>query len=150
MSKHDCLNDQDLILYYYDDPSAGDDQLHLSNCSLCRHRLDALARDLRQLPTPICEPDDLVGVRMAARVAGQIQQPRKRFLLPAVGATAAAALVLMITFSGSPPPEITRVVKQQPPPKTLIEPFEGMPDVELLEDIEVLQELELLAQLEGV
>ncbi|NIP53755.1 MAG: hypothetical protein GWN30_03760, partial [Gammaproteobacteria bacterium] len=141
--------DNDLTLHYYGELNDSS-QHHIKSCAACAERFETLRRDLDALPIQDCEPDELAATRMAARVTEKIKQPHRRLWLPALGATAAAALVLVVTFTSSPPPEVQPVAQVQPTPITAAELDEAMPDVDFLENLELIRDLELLAQIEGV
>jgi predicted anti-sigma-YlaC factor YlaD len=150
MKSTKCINDQDLTLLYYGEIEEGELQQHLSNCSSCSDRFNQLSRDLNTLPQQDCQVDDHAGIRMAARVSEQIGRPQRKKWLPAMGASTAAVLAIVLTMTGSPPSEVTQVSQIQPTVVMAPELNEDMPDIEFLDNLELLQDLEFLAQLEGV
>lgn len=152
MKKTNCLNEQELLLYYYAELADMESTaLHLADCPGCTVRLATLSRDLDQLPDPYREPGPVAATRMAARVSEQLRE-RRRSWLPALGATAVAALALVASISLWP----QQTPQQQPtrPATTSLAATmnidEDMPDLEFLEDFELLKNLELLSQIEGV
>jgi hypothetical protein len=149
MNSKDCLTELDLTLHYYGELDE-ERRRHAAGCRHCTERLAALTAELTALPAQECTPDDLAGVRMAARVTEKLATRRRKSWLPALGLGAAAALALVLTFSRAPQPEAPLTVLSTPAPLTLTGMEDDMPDIDFLEDIELLKELELLAQIEGV
>lgn len=151
MNKSDCLSEQDLILHYYGELPADDEQVHhLSDCQHCAERLTSLGQDLDKFLWLSHEPDETAGTRMAARVSERLAT-RRAIWLPALGATAVAALALVITITTLSPNDQRRQTEQPTVPAlATLSLDEDMPDIDFLEDLELLQELELLSQVEGV
>lgn len=150
MRNKDCLNEQDLILHYYDElPASSVQARHVSECSLCTERLTALSDDLSLLPKLTYEHQDVAGTRMAARVNEQLS--RRLNWLPALGATTVATLTLVITVAlWTPQAVVERPIQPITSSPTVLSLNEEMPEIDFLEDLELLQELEMLSQLEGV
>ena len=149
MTNKNCLNEQDLILLYYEElPAAGKEVLHLANCLVCRQRLQALSDDLSDLPMMTQEVDSHAGTRMAARVTEQLKRPRWKWL-PVIGTSAVAALAIVLTISfWNPQQELHQTASNGSQLTTDLD--EEMPDIDFLDDLEILKELELLSQIEGV
>jgi len=150
MNNKHCLNEQDLILHYYQEFSeTSAETLHLAICPECEERLNALSRELAALPDLPEVIDPHAATRMAARVSEQLKRPRKNWL-PAIGTTAIASVALALA--------VTLWSPQQERPQTssinsvpLADNLEGeMSDIDFLEDLELLKELEFLSQIEGV
>lgn len=151
MKKTNCLSEQDLILSYYGEFFDNEKESHhLADCPHCTERLDALRKDLSQLPDLLHQPDPAAGTRMAARVSEQLHS-RRRNWWPALGASTVAALALVATFSfWSPQTPPLQTAQLATPSLVTTNINEDMPDIDFLEDFELLQELELLSQIEGV
>ena len=150
MNNKHCLNEQDLILHYYQEFSeTSSETLHLASCPECEERLNALSRELAALPDLPEVIDPHAATRMAARVSEQLKRPRKNWL-PAIGTTAIAcvALALAVTL-WSPQQELPQISSITTAP--LADNLDGeMSDIDFLEDLELLKELEFLSQIEGV
>ena len=150
MNNKHCLNEQDLILHYYQEFSeTSAETLHLAICPECEERLNALSRQMAALPDLPEVIDPHAATRMAARVSEQLKRPRKNWL-PAIGTTAVASVALALAVTlWSPQQE-----RLQTPAITLVplaDNLDGeMSDIDFLEDLELLKELELLSQIEGV
>ncbi len=151
MKNKNCLSEQDLILHYYGELSANDVQAHhLADCLLCREHLSALSRDLANFPELPHRLDAAAGTRMAARVSERLNR-RSRNWIPALGASLATAVALLITLSiWSPMSQQKKTVQYPVQPLTVASLNEDMPDIDFIEDLELLKELELLSQIEGV
>ena len=151
MKNNNCLSEQDLTLHYYGELASTSVQArHIIKCPLCAKRFTAMSNDLSKLPDLIHEPDFAAGTRMAARVNEQLSH-RRRNWLPALGASVAAALVLVITiFIWTPQTKLVQTVQLTNSPFTTMNLNEDMPDIDFLDELELLQELELLSQIEGV
>jgi hypothetical protein len=151
MKNKSCLSEQDLTLHYYGElPTHGEQARHLADCMLCRKRFSALSHDMAKLPELRHEPDFAAGTRMAARVREQLNRPRRNWI-PALGATAVAAIALVVTIaSWSPQSHQLQSVQTANPTLATLNLNEDMPDIEFFEDLELLKELELLSQIEGV
>ncbi len=151
MNNRNCLSEQDLVLHYYRElPDSGGQVRHLSGCTLCAERFATLSRDLAKLPQMTHEPDHAAGTRMAARVRERLHDRRSNWL-PALGASAVAAIALVVTLALWTPqsPQVqTAQLDTSSPALTSLD--EDMPDIDFLEDLDVLRDLELLRQLEGV
>ena len=150
MNNKHCLNEQDLILHYYQEFSeTSAETLHLAICPECEERLNALSRELAALPDLPEVIDPHAATRMAARVSEQLKRPRKNWL-PAIGTTAIASVVLALTITfWSPQQELPQIssITTAPLADNL---DQEMSDIDFLEDLELLKELELLSQIEGV
>jgi predicted anti-sigma-YlaC factor YlaD len=151
MKDKNCLSEQDLILHYYGELTAISEQFrHLDECPLCAKRFAALSNDLRKLPTMAHEADFASGTRMVARVNEQLRRRRKSWL-PALGASAAAGLALVVTISiWTPQTELAQTAQLTKSSITTMSLNEDMPDIDFLDELELLQELELLSLIEGV
>jgi hypothetical protein len=146
-----CLSEQDLILHHYGDHEHKEAVMrHLSSCPECSNSFASLQHDLNMLPEMDWRPDDLAGVRMAAKVREKRVSSHRRIWLPAIGASAVAALALTLTFSQSPPQNAQPIESNFMSTTTAHEFVEDMPDIEFLENLDLLKELDVLAQLEGV
>ena len=150
MNNKHCLNEQDLVLHYYQEFSESSaESLHLANCPECKERLNALSRVMAALPDLPEVIDAHAATRMAARVSEQLKRPRKKWL-PAIGTTAVASVALALAITlWSPQQELlqTSSITSEP----LADSLDGeMSDIDFLEDLELLKELELLSQIEGV
>lgn len=151
MKSTSCLSEQDLVLHYYRElPETGERVRHLNACTSCAERFAALANDLAKLPDMPCVPDHAAGTRMAARV-GERLRGRRSGWLPALGASAVAAIALLVSLAlwTQQEPQVQTARLDTPAP-AIVSLNEDMPDIEFLEDLDVLRELELLRQLEGV
>ncbi|MGK2907031.1 MAG: anti-sigma factor family protein [Desulfuromonadales bacterium] len=151
MKNTNCLNEQDLTLHYYGELPAHPEQArHLADCLLCRKRFSALGHDLATLPELHHEPDSAAGTRMAARVMEQLNRPRRNWM-PALGASAIAAVALVVTFTDwSPQHQQLQTVQPATQALATLNLNEDMPDIDFFEDLELLKELDLLSQIEGV
>ena len=152
MKNNKCLSEQDLVLHYYDELSAsGAPAHHLVDCPLCAERFAALGDDLAKLPKLSQEPNPAANIRMVARVNEQLSSNRRSWI-PALGASAAAVIALVITLSiWSPQEELLQTAQTSTPPSmTTMSLSEDMPDIDFIEDLDLLKELDLLSQIEGV
>ena len=151
MKSNNCLSEQELTLHYYGELASTSEQAqHMINCPLCAKRFAALSNDLSTLPSFTHEPDFAAGTRMAARVSEQLNR-RRRNWLPALGASAVAALALVVTIAvWTPQTDLVQTVQLTNSPLTTMNLNEDMPDIDFLDELELLQELELLSQIEGV
>ncbi|MDG5469319.1 hypothetical protein P9J64_13400 [Deltaproteobacteria bacterium IMCC39524] len=150
MNNKHCLSEQDLVLHYYQEFSESSaETLHLANCPECEERLNALSREMADLPDLPGVIDPHAATRMAARVSEQLKRPRKKWL-PAIGTTAIASVVLALAITlWSPQQELLQTSSIISGP--LADNLDGeMSDIDFLEDLELLKELELLSQIEGV
>ena len=76
---------------------------------------------------------------------------KRRLLLKSLGASAVAALALVVTISiWTPQTKLVQTVQLTNSPFTTMNLNEDMPDIDFLDELELLQELELLSQIEGV
>ena len=150
MNNKHCLNEQDLILHYYQELSeTSAETLHLANCLKCKERLNALSRQMAALPDLPEVIDPHAATRMAARVSEQLKRPLKNWL-PAIGTTAIASVALALAVTLWSPqqelPQTSSITSVQ-----RADNLDGeMSDIDFLEDLELLKELELLSQIEGV
>jgi hypothetical protein len=151
MKNKNCLSEQDLTLHYYGELPAHDEQArHLADCLLCRKRFSALSHDLAKLPELHHEPDSAAGTRMSARVMEQLNRPRRNWI-PALGASAIAAVALVVTLANwSPQSQQLQTVQQTTQALATLNFSEDMPDIDFFEELELLKELEILSQIEGV
>jgi hypothetical protein len=101
------MNDDDLILHYYQDGLSDADRLRIRSAleqdASLRERYDRLCADLAEVAAsdPVAAPADMVArwhdsVDRAARLEAQVHRPARSFHLPsfAWGGAVAAALVL--------------------------------------------------------
>ena len=149
MNNKHCLNEQDLILHYYQEFSeTSAETLHLAICPECEERLNALSRELAALPDLPEVIDPHAATRMAARVSEQLKRPRKNWL-PAIGTTAIASVALALAVTlWSPQQERPQTSRITSAPQA--DNLEGeMSDIDFLEDLELLKELDFLSQIEG-
>lgn len=146
-----CLKDQDLTLLYYGDLPDGSSQArHITDCSLCREKLDQLRSDLESLPQLNYSEHSAVATRVCARVSEQLLRPRRRWI-PIVGTLAVSTCALVATFMVSTPQQEKLLPsKLMTTTQVSITLDDAMPDIDFLEDMELLMELELLSQVEGV
>jgi hypothetical protein len=150
MKSKNCLSEQDLILHYYNEISECSEQgRHVTNCPFCRERMTALSNDLAELPELSYETDPVTGARMAARVTERLNGKRRNWT-PAFGASAVAALALVVIISTWSTHEQSAQSTANKTQMTTINLSEDMPDIDFLEDLDLLKEFELLSQLEGV
>jgi predicted anti-sigma-YlaC factor YlaD len=151
MKSINCLNEQTLVLHYYNEiPASSEEVLHLDECTACRERFHALSKELDSLPQLSCLSDHAAGTRMAARVSEQLTKRRGR-RFPALGVYAGAAIALVVTlFVMAPGHDPAQTIQLTTSTLTATNLTEEMPDIDFLEDLELLQELELLSQIEGV
>ena len=150
MNNKHCLNEQDLILHYYQEFSeTSAETLHLAICPECEERLNVLRREMGDLPDLPEAVDPHAATRIAARVSEQLKRPRKNWL-PAIGTTAIASVALALAVTlWSPQQELPQTSSITSVP--LADNLEGeMSDIDFLEDLELLKELDFLSQIEGV
>lgn len=148
MTRHDCLNEQDLTLHYYREQTEhADPEGHLQTCATCRDRLAALQEALARIPSQDTTLDEFAASRFAARIAEKTARRSRRWQ-PLTGGLLAAGTALLLTVflwpAATPVPTPTvssqQVANSGPP----------VSDTDLLENLDLLNELDTLRQLEGV
>jgi len=151
MKSTNCLSEQDLILYYYNELSPDSiPAKHVADCPLCAERFATLSSELAHLPDMTFKPDHAAGTRMAARVNERLQA-RHRNWLPALAASVVATVALVITiYNWSPQNQQIQTAQLANSSVTTVNFNDDMPDIDFLEDLEVLKDLDVLRQIEGV
>lgn len=91
------LNQDELVLFYYDESDLGGDRSHLDKCAECQAELTRLARVLDQVtPVDIPEPDEGYEGRVWDRLQWRLRGEKKR--QSSFARVAAVAAIVIIAF----------------------------------------------------
>jgi hypothetical protein len=94
------LSEEDLVLIYYNEPSAERNRAHLADCAECRRaagRLAVFLNSCSEWQAP--EPDSELAKSVWAGIAPQLETPRTRWRWP-FPVLAAAAILLLAFLAG--------------------------------------------------
>lgn len=148
MKRQATCNEKELVLFYYGELDAARRQhlqSHLSECPVCRGRLDALQRSLDHLSIPGVDLSEIDKNRLTAVITEKATQRvrSQRWLLGSAAAAVATLVISLMILPGN----FARWTGQLPQSETEI----GMlQDMELLQNLDLLENLDLLQDFERI
>lgn len=138
------FNEEDLILYYYDELESSvkkQIQSHLEKCGKCVLTLEKLRATLNRIE--LTEPGlsevkwDNYRKRIYEKIEGESLRKKPFFFTPRFAQTVAVAALLLVTVFGG-----LKFYEKRQSDKFIMENYELMMDLELIEDLEILRYLE--------
>jgi len=141
----DCrYDDRDILLYYYGDLDRIEYERlneHLRSCAKCRDRLSVLKDTLDSLPSELRVPEEVNLENFHARVRQKLerQNERRSAVLPSLKPVYAVVVILFVIVTAIGGIKFYNEKQEQ---KFIMENFELIVNIDMLEDIEIIEHLE--------
>lgn len=145
MSRQNNCNEEQLVLYHYDEltlPERQKVETHLQGCPDCRAELNDLQAALAIVPQMKLEFSEAEKLRFAEQVTDRVRRSPRHLRAAWGGVFATAALVAGVMFF-SPADLPQSVVPSEP----AVAEFEMLEQLDLLQELDLLKELDLLQEM---
>lgn len=149
MNRHRACNDEQLMLYYYNELIPAERQaveIHLGECPDCQHTFAELQASLAAVPFASLRMSAAQKLRFAEEVTTRSRQGAPRSL-PTWGGALVAAGILGLALMLIGPDKHELPVRPESPVRAdfeLVEQIQILQDIALLENLDLLQDIESL------